>query len=139
MNARQANHYDIPDLVEIGARFHEKSKAAIPYCRESVALTLGNIIDNEDGVILINGDAVAGALLHPAWFNHAHKTGQELFWWSDGSNGKQLFSDLEEWARSRGADSFAMIALESLRPSVVSAIYRRKGYQACEHSFLKVL
>lgn len=139
MTIREANHYDIPAMVEIGARFHAKSNVRVPFCRESVAVTLGNLIDHEDGVVLIDGNAVAGALLHPAWFNHAHKTGQELFWWAEDGNGRHLFLALERWAKDRGADSFAMIALESLRPEAVGALYRRNGYHPTEHSFLKVL
>jgi GNAT superfamily N-acetyltransferase len=139
VSVREANHYDIPGLVEIGARFHARGLVPVPFCRQSVAFTLGNLIDNEDSVVLIDGDAVAGALLHPAWFNHDHLTGQELFWWAENGNGRQLFAALEKWARDRGADSFAMIALENLRPDAVGALYKRKGYVPTEHSFLKVL
>jgi hypothetical protein len=138
MMARLATEADIPDLLEMGARFHAKSGAAIPYCRESVAHTLRTLLASDDGVIFMDGAAAAGALLHGAWFNQSHKTGSELFWWSENGAGQGLFAALEDWAKEQGADSFAMVALEALRPAALGAVYKRKGYRASEHSWLKV-
>lgn len=135
---RQADIADIPEIVQMGARFHYRARAAIPYCRDSVAAALRHMIESPDAVVFIDGQAAAGAALHPAWFNHAHRTGMELFWWAENGAGRGLFDAMEAWAFENGADSFGMIALDSLRPETVGAIYRRRGYAPMEHSFLKV-
>lgn len=99
----------------------------------------------ESGVILVvegGGGLVGatGALLHPHYFNSAHITGQELFWWIDPDHrgvGAELLNALEQWVEAQGAHSFSMIALEALEPERVGLIYRRRGYRPVERSYLR--
>ena len=93
------------------------------------------VVDGDEGLI-----GATGALLHPHYFNSAHITGQELFWWIDPDHrgsGALLFNALEDWVRSKGANSFSMIALEALEPDKVGLIYRRRGYRPVERSYLR--
>lgn len=136
---REATEDDIPALLDIARRFHERGRIPVPLCLDSVAATLRHLMDGDLGVVFVSRHGAAGALLHPSWMNAAHLTGQELFWWSEAGGGSALFDALENWAVSKGAASFTMIALEACRPGAVGATYRRRGYQPTEHSYLKVL
>lgn len=136
---REATEDDLPALLDIAQRFHDRGRIPVPLCLDSVAATLQHLMASDLGVVFVAGaHGAAGALLHPSWMNASHLTGQELFWWSDQGDGALLFGALENWARSKGANSFAMIALEACRPSAVGALYRRRGYLPAEHSYLKV-
>lgn len=93
------------------------------------------VVEGEDGLV-----GATGALLHPHYFNSAHITGQELFWWIDPDHrgrGKELLNALEQWVSDQGAHSFSMIALEALEPERVGLIYRRRGYRPTERSYLR--
>lgn len=94
----------------------------------------------------IDGKVVgaAGALAYPFYFNASHKTGQEVFWWLNpehrgGQLGIQLFAALEAWAKSQGCQTFTMIALDAVDAERVGRIYKRCGYRASEHSYIKEL
>jgi hypothetical protein len=135
----EATEADIPALIEVGKAFHAASNNHIPLCLDTLETTLRNLIASPDGVVLMTDKGSAtGALLHPAWFNAAHRTGMELFWWAPAGDGLALFEVLEEWARANDAGSFGMVALEALRPDAVGALYRRRGYRPVEHSYVKV-
>lgn len=131
----------------MGTAFHAVTGVAdiIPLDRDSLTRTFVQLIENDSAVLLvIEGGAgltgATGALLHPHYFNSAHLTGQELFWWIDPEHrgaGASLLKALEEWVESRGAHSFSMIALEAQEPDKVGLIYRRRGYRPVERSYLK--
>ena len=103
----------------------------------------------DSGVCLVAEDSGAivgavGAITYPFYFNEGHRTGQELFWWvSEGSRGRdtgaRLFHELEKWARSVGCKTFTMVALDSVNPETVGGIYKRAGYRASEHTYIKGL
>ena len=136
---REATPDDIPALVELGKRFQERGK---PHCgldEETLSATLLHLITDPMGILFVTDDArsAIGGLAHPHPFNRHHITGQELFWWAE-SEGRQLFDAMEERARKLGCHSWSMIALDSVRPEAVGALYRRRGYLPVEHSYAKV-
>lgn len=144
---RPAVPADLPELLRMASAFHSVSGVAdiIPLDRDTLERLLLSLIDAETGVIIVlEGEGgligATGALLHPHYFNSAHLTGSELFWWIDPEHrgkGGLLFDALEEWVRSMGAGSFSMIALEALEPERVGLIYRRRGYRPLEHNYIK--
>lgn len=97
------------------------------------------LVAERDGRLI----GMAGGLVSPLYFNHDHLTGQELFWWIDpkerGSIGVRLLETLENEARARGCQSWAMIALDKVDPERTARIYERRGYRASERSFIKRL
>src|SRR3546814_3491274 len=106
------------------------------------------MIESPDGICLVAEDGwevsvVAGGLAHPLYFNHGHKSGMELFWWVRPYRrtgiGSKLFDALEDEARALGCESWAMIALDKVSPDLTGRIYRRRGYRASEHSYIKRL
>ncbi len=144
---RPATSDDIPELMRMGRAFHAVTGVAdiIPLDDASLEQTFANLIAAPTGVILVadNGAGLAGAvgaLLHAHYFNAAHVTGQELFWWVDPAQrgfGSDLFNALEAWVRENEAATFSMIALDSLDAERVGRIYRRHGYRPTEHSWMK--
>lgn len=147
---RQAGYRDIETIAEMGARFFKEAEWSdvTSWDHESVTQTLQTLIDSDDGILLVcvkDGKVIgmAGGLVHPAYFNRHHKTGQELFWWVEPDHrsgvGGRLLEGLESAALYRGAQSWSMIALASLRPEVVGKVYQRRGYRASEQTFIKAL
>lgn len=147
---RQAGLGDFDSVLPLAERFFEASQygSIMQFDPESFRRTFEHLLAG-DGVCLLaehGGRLVgmAGALAYPFYFNAAHKTGQELFWWVEpaarGSTvGARLFKGLESWARSVGCKTFSMICLDSLKPAKVAAMYIRSGYRASEHTFIKEL
>lgn len=148
---RKATAEDFERILPLAHRFFEASKYGREMAFDDVSFkqTFDHLISGEDGVFFVaaeDGEIVglAGALAYPFYFNSAHKTGQELFWWVDpdargSSVGVSMFDALECWAREQGCKTFSMICLDSLRPEAVSKIYQRRGYRASEHTFIKEL
>lgn len=143
---RDATADDIPDLVEMGRRFHGESPygSVVPFDEESFAMTLDYLI--REGALLVVEDGkpigMAGGLVFPLFFNLSHRAGQELFWWlypEHRGKGKGLLHALEERFRERNAGLVLAAATEGLRPDAVGAVYRRRGYVLTDHTYMKVL
>ena len=146
---RDATEDDIPDLLVMGQKFFDL--AGWPEIAEwddaSVTATLNHLIGSADGVLLAIDHGkdglvgMAGALLYPFYFNSAHRTGQELFWWVEpaarGREALELFDALEGRARQQGAMSFKMGTVEGLRSATLERYYRRRGYRASENTFIR--
>lgn len=142
---RHAVPADLPELLRMGKAFHAVTGVAdlIPLDEATLERTFLQlmqggcllVVEGENGLV-----GATGALLHPHYFNSAHITGQELFWWVDPDHrgiGAELLNALEAWVKEQGAHSFSMIALEALEPRRVGVIYRRRGYRPTEHSYLR--
>lgn len=147
---RKAALSDIPTIVELGKEFHAEAGWGdiCEYSEEDTAKTLTFMVNDDNGILFVadrDGEIVgmAGGLAHPVYFNHAHKSGQELFWWlkpglRDGT-GRLLLEAMEAEAKAIGCSSWAMIALDKVNPELTGRIYRRRGYRASEHSYIKRL
>lgn len=147
---RPAAHADIETIAMLGKRFFDEAEWSdvTSWDHESICITLANLIDQDGGILLVcevEGEIVGmtGGLVHPAYFNHHHLTGQELFWWvapeHRGRFGAALLDALESEAKARGAMSWGMIALDRVKPKAVGKVYERRGYRAAEHSYIKAL
>jgi hypothetical protein len=138
---REATEADIPALVALGERSVARGNLPCGFDAGSMEQTLRFLMESPDGFIFTTDavDGAVGGLAHPHPFNAAHKTGTELFWWAEGDGGRELFDAMEGRVRELGCHSWMMIALESMRPAAVGALYRRRGYAPVEHSYMKVL
>jgi GNAT superfamily N-acetyltransferase len=147
---RPATLEDVPTIAAMGERFHAEAGWAdvVPYVVADCAQSLRELVGAPAGILLVaeaEGRLVgmAGGLAHPFYFNFAHRTGSELFWWvepglRDGT-GAALLQSLEDAARAIGCESWAMVAVDKVRPETMARIYRRRGYRPAEHSFIKRL
>jgi GNAT superfamily N-acetyltransferase len=150
MQIRAATAEDFERVLVPIRRFHEASgyKEIVEFDEASFRKTY-DVLLGKSGVCLIaeaDGEVVgvAGAMVYPFYWNSAHMTGQELFWWVNpehrGSTlGKRMFNALEHWAKEKGCKSFMMICLETLKPEEVEKAYLRAGYRKSERVFIKEL
>lgn len=140
---RDAVLADIPAMIEMGMRFALAAdlERIAPVDPDSLAMTLQSMIELDNGILLTGPGCVAGGYVVPAFWNAGHLTGQELFWWVDDDNkgvGIRLFDALEQAAKDRGAQSWGMITLESIKPDQTARFYERRGYFPLERSLMKV-
>ena len=147
---RDATAADVPAIACLGARFYDEAgwHDVAEWDDASIQLTLHHMVSGDDGIVLVLERkgvicGMAGGMVFPLYFNHAHKSGQELFWWVDTDErigtGRLLLEALEDRARQAGAESWAMIALDKDRPEATGMLYLRRGYRASEHSYIKRL
>ena len=147
---RRATLEDVATIAALGELFHAEAGWAdiCEYSVEDCEKTLAFMVSDENGILFVaevDGEIVgmAGGLAHPLYFNHAHKSGQEMFWWVKpglrGGIGRELLDAMEDEARAIGCTSWAMIALDKVQPELTGRLYRRRGYRASEHSWIKRL
>jgi GNAT superfamily N-acetyltransferase len=147
---RKATLDDVPAIAEMGERFHHEAGWAdiADYSVEDCAKSLIQMIETDLGIVLVSEaegriTGIAGGLVFPLYFNHGHKSGQELFLYvepglRDGTGGK-LLGALEEEAKAQGCSSWIMIALDKVSPHATGRLYSRRGYRASEHSWIRRL
>lgn len=147
---RPATAADLPAILAMGERFHAEAGWGdiVDFVPADCLGTLQHLLDNPGGILLVMESAgevvgMAGGLAHPFYFNHAHRTGQELFFYvapnARQGLGSALLNALEDSAREIGCTSWAMIAVDRLRPAAIGRLYERRGYRAAEHSYIKRL
>ena len=139
---REATCDDLLEMLRMSKLFVE-ALGETPN-RESIVSTLENLIESDDGVVLITEGGMVGALCYPKFFNTDSVLAQEMFWWVDEKhrgNGIAggLLTGLEEWARGKSADELIMIAVDRLEGGKVGKIYRKRGYKPFERSYSKEL
>lgn len=146
---REAVADDLPRLLEMGRAFFGSTGYAriVPFDDESTGKTLTTLIQEPSGVLLVAESecglvGMVGGMVYPFYFNLGHVTGQEFFWYMEPDSrhskiGQRLMAAFEQHLQQAGAQSITMIALDSLRPDAVGAIYRRAGYIPSEHSYIK--
>ncbi len=108
---------------------------------ETCQALLENLIENDDGILLVDSDCTAmlGAMIHPWHFNRNVKSATELFWWADkGSKAAMALWDFAEIrALERGATTFNMACQHHMRSDSLARIYERRGYAPSEHIFIR--
>lgn len=130
-------------MLLMGAKFHAYSGLSeIDYDPASFRETLEAGIDSDNQAYLVaeqSGQVVGmiGGIVYPSYFNRNSLTGQEMFWWSESTEGLRLYRALEAWAISKGCTSFSMVALQDREFTRMDALYKRMGYRPSEHSYIK--
>ena len=147
---RRATLDDVPEIARLGELFHAEAGWGdiVEYSIPDTEKTLAHLVESDDGILFVadrDGEIVGmcGGLAHPVYFNHSCKGGQELFWWMrpglrDGT-GWLLLEAMENEARRIGCLSWSMIALDKVNQELTGRLYRRRGYRASEHSYIKRL
>lgn len=139
---RKATLSDIPQLLEWGEKFHQLSPwKHREYDKDLVADLLERLIQNPNrGVIFMNETGAIGGAFAALWFN-GDPVVHELFWFSDGVNGKELLNALEEWAHTHGAYGVVVSRLNTgneRADKLVDRIYRRADYSQTEANYIKL-
>lgn len=141
---RSATVSDIPEIVALGERFHAAAGwDEIEFNREDCAASLEAMMGADCFICLVAGDPIVGMIsgvVSPVYFNRSHLSGEELFWWSEvPSIGVRLLDALEKAGRERGCRTWQMKSLARLNGERMVGLYERRGYRACEQSFIKRL
>lgn len=123
---------DVSDLLVMGARFAEsvnlKFDAAI------VEQSLLRLI--ETGVILRTDGGAIGFAIYPSYYS-GEIMAQELFWWSEDKQGKQLLDIAELVLSHLNVEKIIMTAFSNEYHERVSKIYEKRGYNHLETNFIK--
>lgn len=134
---REATEADLPDLLRWGADFAASIDLPGGFDPDSAEAFFRLLMGTENGILLIAEGGAVGALLHPAPYNRAHLTGQELFWWVDpafrgAGTGKALFDALQAAVANLGANSFSM---STLGDHAIGQFYASRGYRQTDKTY----
>ena len=146
---RKATPQDAPEIARLGAIFHQQARwDEVPYNETDCATALTQLMETPIFLCYVaeQDDTIVGmvaAILSPAFFNHLHIIGEELFWWvSDKAphrTGLRLLDTIEGAARELGCHTMHMKSLHRLNGERMEQLYTKRGYRASERLFVKEL
>ena len=134
---RRATHDDIPRLVVMGRKFHEKAEIPAPYSEAATSNLLAGLIDSPDGAVFVTDAGMIGGMLAPAYCSTDWRMAVELFWWAEDRSGLRLLAMFEKWAQNSGANEIRMTTIAGLETA--TRILDRRGYRPIEISHIKVI
>lgn len=149
MIVRKATETDLPKYIVLAESFHMASlmHGVIGFDAAGYSQFYLSSLQNDNvGIWLAEIDdeivGICGALVYPMYFNPSALVVQELWWWltpaSRGSGaGKQMFQQIEQWAKEKNAAALFMIALEDNRAKKMENLYIRAGFKPMERTFIK--
>jgi hypothetical protein len=146
---RPATISDAPTIARLGAIFHQQAGwDEVPYNETDCATAMTQFIPMPTFLCFLaeKDESVVGmiaGILSPAYFNHSHITGEELFWWVSADaaphTGVKLLTAIEDKARELGGNTWNMKSLARLNGERMEQLYTRRGYRASERLFIKEL
>lgn len=145
---REATVSDIPAIAELGEKFHAAAGwDEIEFVRDDCEASLWGFMQADAFLCFVSEDrgqitGMIAGIVAPVYFNTGHVSGEELFWWSDDKAplvGIRLLDTLEKAGRERGCSTWQMKSLARLGGDRMARLYERRGYRACEQSFIKRL
>lgn len=149
MIVRKATEGDLPQYLKLAQAFHAASPMHGSIEFDSLGYSefyLSSLRNDSVGVWLAESEnqivGICGAVAYPLYFNPSAIVVQELWWWltpaSRGSGaGKQMFNQIEAWAKEKNATALLMIALEDSRVKKMENLYIRAGFKPMERTFIK--
>lgn len=144
LDIRPAVSADIPALMPMARNFHAASGYSdlVGFCQDSMAATFAGLIAQGIIVVADRGGLIGavGGMPVPMPFNHGHRTMSELFWWVEPEHrgvGPVLLEAFEDYAHAIGCGLVTMASLEAQNPALVDRLYRRRGYRAVEHTYVR--
>jgi hypothetical protein len=131
---------DIPELVKMGAKFHDMEKEAhIAFSADGAAAFMGSLIASPQGCVFMDEHGfICGLLTNYPWLDPSFLVANECLWWSSG-DGAPLFKAFEDWAGAQGARQITFSHRHSGRTPVLARLYRMRGYEPYEHYYRKEL
>ena len=127
MSVREATLEDIPSLLPLMEKCHSASAyRAQPFCHDGAGAVCAALIDSEDGIILMNGEAFLALAVAPLHFDPSVKQCLEVGFY--GPKGGELIAPALAWARSRGAVRFVICNEINARTKGMDRWYARHGF-----------
>lgn len=145
---RPATPADAPEIARLGRKFFDQAgwDDCLEYVEADCAAALAAFMEAGVFLCFVAGEPIhgmIGGVISPVYFNRAHLSGEELFWWVDEAapqlTGIRLLDAMERAARERGCKSWQMKSLARLGGERMVKLYERRGYRASENSFIKRL
>lgn len=152
MIVRRASDADLPQLVELGAKFLGVSPFGrfLAATADELGVAVLQLLQNPKAVILVaadDGGRVGGMLIGlvtGSWFKPGAQIAAELVWWVEPEHrgspaAVRLVREFEDWGRTHGARVGVLsdIVLEESRQA--GELIARLGYQVVERAHLKEL
>lgn len=136
---REATYFDVPKIVKLTKDFSDDSgfTDVVGYDEEAVKAFALNIIDNENGIILLGSESILAGIVTEHPFNPASKTFVEFVWRAKDKEGLKLLKAAETFAKDKGASVFTMMGIDTMPD--ITKLYERQGYRKMETTFIKEL
>jgi hypothetical protein len=135
LKVRLAGLDDLPRLIEFSKAFHQASPwAEVDFNEYKMKKVLLEMIAEGDAVVIMHDKGFIGGAISTPFFSTS-PIAQELFWWAEES-GVELLEAFEAWAYHEGAEMVSM-ASTGLRAKALERLYRGRGYEAREATFVK--
>lgn len=143
---RSATLDDLPAIVKMGEAFFAEScfSDLVRFDPESFADTARKIINGDvDGSFLVAEGGMAASVFYSLYVNRLVRAAQELFWYAVPEKrnglGRMLLNALELDAQLKGVNLFMGTATAGLRDEAVGRLYRMRGFNPAEHTYIKRL
>lgn len=142
---RPGHPADFADVVEMSRRFWDLTIYDDPFDEDHVGKMVALTADCDLLLVVQCGYDLVGFIAGvavPLLGNAAVLQVTEIGYWIEPDHrgrGVELLDALERAAMLRGAKYLNMIAMESSRPELTQAIYRRRGYRKVETTWCKRL
>ena len=133
---RRADISDIPELVEMGRKFHKECGQPCGFDPDAVVGLLERMIASPDAVVLRSENGGIGGMLSPAFCDPSWIMAVELFWWAKDRQGIRLLRAFEQWAESKGVNETRTCVFANLPGA--NRILERMEYIPSEISYQKV-
>ncbi len=143
---RLAEQADFPRLLELGRNFYEQTAyKSVPYSGDPMWLNM--MLSHGLLFVAELGDEIAGfvgGISSPFIFNPSVGVGMEMALWVEPEHrsagvAMQLMDRIEIAARELGLKFWSMMSLEAVAPEVADRLYKKRGYQLAEHTYVKEL
>lgn len=103
IGVRVATRADIPALVAMAEKLHDRHEARFAFHAEDMAAWFAAILGNPAAIVLITGGGFLAGIVSPAPQNAEWLIGFEVFLWAGDGNGRALARAFEEAAQKLGA------------------------------------
>lgn len=135
---RLATPADLPRIVEMGRQHHEEAQAPGRFDPQAFAQYCVGLMEG-CGVILLSPLGHLGGVLVQSYPAPTWRQAIELWWWAADGQGIALLDAFERWAVATGAHQVVMSTVVRHRGEAVGRLLRRRGYEAAEVSYQKVI
>lgn len=148
---REAKLSEVKECVTLLSEFHKNSPMnnVSEYDEQHASEFITNAIQQDTMLVAVAEEdnkliGCVGAVMYPLYMNPKTTIVQELWWWltpdARGSGaGKQLYTFIEDWSKTKNANLLFMIALEDNKASKMESVYKRMGFKPMEKTFFKEL
>lgn len=128
---------DIPFIIDLCREAHGGSvweDVGAAFDEGSCEAAIRGLMDNPDAVVLVCDRGTLWLVRFPLWFNQAETIANELFFYAT-KGGDALRYEAARWV----GEGLTTLSRHEKTDTRLETIYRRAGFQALEHTFIRRL